>query len=536
MALPLLSIDQVSIALPAGGDRTLAVDRVSLTLQPKEIVCIVGESGSGKSTLAHAILGLLPRGLHVANGSIRLKGDELLGLSLNKLRAIRGKRIAMIFQEPLSALNPLMRCGDQISEMLREHGVRDHATVTAKVQDLLISVGLPDHQRISDSYPYQLSGGQRQRVMIAMALALEPEVLIADEPTTALDVTTQAQILALIKEVQQRKGLAVLFITHDFGVVSEIADRIVVMKGGYVVETGSADEVLKTPKQDYTRALLAAVPSVVPPDPAPVQDPPPAVLLKVDKLCKTYLRKGGFFGKTQKFPAVRDVSFSIIRGETVGLVGESGSGKSTIGRVLAGLIQADTGHVHLGNTDLLAQGAFDQPNIRRAIQMIFQDPYGSLNPRHSVARILTGGMKLAGMSMEQAMERARDLLRMVHLDPSALDRYPHEFSGGQRQRLGFARAIAVTPELIVADEPVSALDVSVQDQVLTLLKQLKHELQLSMLFITHDLRVAAQLCDRIVVLRQGQVVEQGATRDILLNPQHEYTRELIHAVPGRHWK
>ena len=533
--MQLLEISNVSISLPAGGDRALAVDCVSLTLDAKEIVCIVGESGSGKSTLAHAVLGLLPRGLQVSAGSIRLQQQELIGLPLNELRKVRGKRVAMVFQEPLSALNPLMCCGDQISEMLREHGVKDASKIAVRVEELLVSVGLPDHQRISGSYPYQLSGGQRQRVMIAMALALEPDVLIADEPTTALDVTTQAQILKLIKEVQQRKGLAVLFITHDFGVVSESADRIVVMKDGQMIESGPAERVLGSPQNTYTQALLKAVPSFTPPA-ALVNADEPESLLRVRNLRKTYVRRGGVFGKAQSFPAVQDVSFEIRRGETVGLVGESGSGKSTIGRILAGLIAADSGSVRLRSTDLLAPGAFQNSSVRRAIQMIFQDPYGSLNPRHSVAQILTGGMRLAGLSVGQSMDRARELMRLVSLDPGALDRYPHEFSGGQRQRLGFARAIAVTPELIVADEPVSALDVSVQEQVLAMLRQLKHDLHLSMLFITHDLRVAAQLCDSIVVLKQGRAVEQGPTKQILLNPQHEYTQELISAVPGRYWK
>jgi len=535
---PLLTITDLSIALPKGADRTLAVEDVSLALYPREIVCVVGESGSGKSTLAHAVLGLLPRGLHICAGEIRLGDLALARMSLAGLRKVRGKRIAMVFQEPLSALNPLMRCGHQIGEMLREHGVREAAAQGARVAQLLTDVGLPDHARIADSYPYQLSGGQRQRVMIAMALALEPDILIADEPTTALDVTTQAQILALIKEIQQRVGLAVLFITHDFGVVSEIADRIIVMQHGKVVETGAAQQVLNHPQAAYTQALLAAVPSFRPPEPrtASAQENTDEPLLRVQALRKTYIRKGRWFGPAQRFPAVQGVSFEIARGETVGLVGESGSGKSTIGRMLAGLIPADSGQVHLRGVDLLATDAFGNPATRRAVQMIFQDPYGSLNPRHSVARILTGGMRRHGLSEAAALERARELMRLVKLDPAALDRYPHEFSGGQRQRLGFARAIAVTPELIIADEPVSALDVSVQDQVLAVLRQLKSDLHLAMLFITHDLRVAAQLCERIIVLQRGHIVEAGATADVLQRPQHAYTRELIAAVPGRDWK
>jgi len=539
-AAPLLDITHLSIALPKGADRALAVEDVSLTLNPHEIVCVVGESGSGKSTLAHAVLGLLPRGLSICAGEIRLGDLALAHLPLSGLRKVRGRRIAMVFQEPLSALNPLMRCGRQIGEMLREHGVRDAAAVVARVAQLLIDVGLPDHARIADAYPYQLSGGQRQRVMIAMALALEPDILIADEPTTALDVTTQAQILALIKDIQRRKGLAVLFITHDFGVVSEIADRIVVMQAGKVVEAGPVAQVLNHPQAAYTQALLAAVPSFRPPatagDDASTEGHAEAALLRVENLSKTYVRRGRWFGPAQRFPAVQGVSFDIRRGETVGLVGESGSGKSTIGRMLAGLVAADSGHATLRGVDLLAQDAFANPATRRAVQMIFQDPYGSLNPRHSVARILTGGMRRHGVSADSALARARELLQLVHLDPAALDRYPHEFSGGQRQRLGFARAIAVTPELIIADEPVSALDVSVQEQVLAVLRQLKSELRLAMLFITHDLRVAAQLCERIIVLQRGQIVEAGASADVLLRPQHAYTRELIASVPGRDWK
>lgn len=530
----ILEIKNISVSLPSGGDRSLAVDDVTLTLNRDEIVCVVGESGSGKSTLAHAVLGLLPRGLNVSAGQILFDAKDLSKVSLNAMRLVRGKRIAMVFQEPLSALNPLMRCGKQIGEMLRAHGINDSHHVEERVKDLLISVGLPDHTRIADSYPYQLSGGQRQRVMIAMALALEPEVLIADEPTTALDVTTQAQILALIKEIQQRKGLAVLFITHDFGVVSEIASRIVVMKSGKVVESGSAQEVLNHPQADYTKRLLAAVPSFTPPPAAESDSSAP--LLTVSGLQKTYIRKAKLFAAAQQFPAVQDVSFHVGRGEIVGLVGESGSGKSTIGRILAGLVHADAGDVMMKSNNLLVPGAFDDVSVRRSVQMIFQDPYGSLNPRHTVAKILTSGMKRNGMSHSDAMARARELMELVQLDASALDRYPHEFSGGQRQRLGFARAIAVKPEFIVADEPVSALDVSVQDQVLDMLKNLRKELQLSMLFITHDLRVASQLCERIIVLKHGKIVEQGLTAQILQHPEHAYTRQLIDAVPGRNWK
>ena len=530
-----LHINHVSITLPPGADRPFAVEKVSLNVEPGKIVCLVGESGSGKSTLAHAVLGLLPRGLAVdSQSSIRLGNEELTGLSLSAMRKIRGIRISMIFQEPLSALNPLMRCGQQIAEVLHEHSDLAQTEIASRIEQLLVSVGLSDHSRIALSYPFQLSGGQRQRVMIAMALALEPQILIADEPTTALDVTTQAQILQVIVDIQRRKGLGVLFITHDFGVVSEIADHIVVMKGGQIVEQGPANQILHQPQHEYTRGLLAAVPSSTPPSASASSNPEP--LVSVRDLRKTYTRRRGWLRPAEKLDAVRGVSFDIGKGETVGLVGESGSGKSTIGRMLTGLIHADQGSVRMEDKELLAPGAFDEPAVRRSVQMIFQDPYSSLNPRHRISTILTAGMLAQGTPREQALAKARELLGLVRLDPSALDRFAHEFSGGQRQRLGFARAIALSPRLVVADEPVSALDVSVQEQVLALLRDLKQRLQLSMLFITHDLRVAAQLCDRIVVLQRGEIVEQGPATQVLQNPQHAYTRQLVDAVPGRSWK
>lgn len=358
-----LIIEDIRIALPKGGDRAFAVEDVSLRVRPGEVVCVVGESGSGKSTLAHAVLGLLPRGLAVTQGNIQLGDLPLLGQSLSALRQIRGCRISMIFQEPLSALNPLMRCGEQVQETLREHTQMSSEQMQERVAELLQSVGLSDHQRVAASYPFQLSGGQRQRVMIAMALALEPEILIADEPTTALDVTTQAQILRVLIEIQQRKGLGVLFITHDFGVVSEIADRVVVMKGGRIVEEGDATQVLRNPQQPYTQALLDAVPSSVPPE-HPETDQPEDVLLNVEGLRKTYVKRAGLFKPEQQFQAVKGVSFTIRKGETVGLVGESGSGKSTIGRILAGLIPADAGRASMQEHDLLKAHAFEDKALR----------------------------------------------------------------------------------------------------------------------------------------------------------------------------
>lgn len=538
----LLQIDRLTISLPSGGDRMHAVKDVSFSVKTGEIVCVVGESGSGKSTLAHAILGLLPRGLNVTQGAIWLDGTDLTSLRSLALEKLRGKRISMVFQEPMSALNPLMKCGKQILEVMQAHGRLDVQANTAVIDKLMDDVGLPDAARILNSYPFQLSGGQRQRIMIAMALALEPEFLIADEPTTALDVTTQAQILKVLLAIQKRTGLGILFITHDFGVVAEIAHRILVMKDGELVELGDANAVLRAPQMAYTKRLLAAVPSAHPPAVTPgVEDVAPRsagdqTILQVVGLKKTYRGKRTFWGSASSFPAVSDVSFHINRGETVGLVGESGSGKSTIGRILAGLVTGDEGVAQWNGINLLKPGVFSDIKVRRAVQMIFQDPYGSLNPRHKVSTILTSGLMAQGMAKREALERALELLKLVQLDPGSIDRFPHEFSGGQRQRLGFARAIATSPELIIADEPVSALDVSVQEQVLTLLREHKQRLKLSMLFITHDLRVAAQLCDRVIVLQKGKIVEQGTAAAVLQSPEHPYTQQLVHAVPGRNWR
>lgn len=538
MSEELLKIDHLSISLPTDSDRLMAVDDVSLVIKSGEIVCVVGESGSGKSTLSHAILRLLPKELTISQGQIIFKGNDLSKIKNKEMNAIRGKKISMIFQEPLSALNPLIKCGAQIREALDTHGV-NKTEQHKHIREILIAVGLIDCDRIIESYPFQLSGGQRQRVMIAMALILEPELLIADEPTTALDVTTQAQILAVLKEIQQRKKIGVLFITHDFGVVAEIADHIVVMKDGKIVEQGSKEEILLHPQQDYTKHLISAVPSTVPPSTHAIFDEVfnrNSIFLRVQGLGKTYVRKPSLFKPEQSFLAVDEVDFHIAKGETVGLVGESGSGKSTIGRMLTGLVKADRGRAFWHGKDITAPGAFDDPSIRQAIQMIFQDPYSSLNPRQRISKILTSGMINRGIKREAAYQRAEELLDLVKLDKNSMHRYPHEFSGGQRQRLGFARAIAANPELIVADEPVSALDVSVQEQVLDLLISLKKKLGLSMLFITHDLRVAAQLCDRIIVLQKGIIVEQGSAEEILLHSKHPYTQKLVKAIPGKNWK
>jgi len=530
-APPAVSIKNLRIALPKGAERPFAVDGVSLDLRPGKIVCVVGESGSGKSMCAHALMGLLPDTVSVTSGEIQFEGRDLLKLDDDGWRDLRGRRLAMIFQEPMTALNPLMRIGDQMAEMFEAHGLLTPKERRAKALSLAREVGLPDPERIVRAYPHQLSGGQRQRAMIAMALALEPAVLVADEPTTALDVTTQAQILKLIRNLQRNRNMAVMFITHDFGVVADIADQVVVLRHGKVVEEGPAATVFNEPQHDYTKALLAAVPSMDPPARAPLDDQARAV--EVIGLDKTYVTSGGWFREDRRVDAARAVNFNILKGETLGLVGESGSGKSSVARLVMRLIEADRGTVRIGETDLTSLSGKALRTERHRIQMIFQDPFASLNPRRKIGHIIADGPIAAGTDPKVAFDRARDLLKMVGLDAGALERYPHEFSGGQRQRIGIARALALEPEIIVADEAVSALDVSVQAQVLRLLEDLKARLGLSMLFITHDLRVAAQICDRIAVMQRGAIVELKPTAQLFAAPEHAYTRELLAAVPGR---
>ena len=530
MTEPVVRIENLTLALPKGADRPHAVEGLSLDLMPGRILCVVGESGSGKSMSAYALTGLLPRALKVAGGRITFEGRDLLGLDERAWRGLRGRRIAMIFQEPMTALNPVMRIGDQIAEMFEAHGLLTPAERRARAVALAREVGLPDPEQIVRAYPHQLSGGQRQRAMIAMALALEPSVLVADEPTTALDVTTQAQILKLIRELQQRRGMSVLFITHDFGVVADIADHVAVLQRGKLVESGPARAVLENPQAPYTRALLAAVPSLTPPERPPVAANP--VALSVAGLGKTYTTRGGLFGKPRVVAAVREVAFDLRRGETLGIVGESGSGKSTTARLAIRLVEPDRGTVRLGTLDFTALGPAALRAERRRIQMIFQDPFASLNPRRTVEQIITAGPIAHGTPARQARARARELLDLVGLQPSAAERYPNAFSGGQRQRIGIARALAMEPDVLVADEAVSALDVSVQAQVLRLLEDLKQRLGIAMLFITHDLRVAATICDRIAVMHRGAIVEEGPTAALFAAPEHPYTRSLLAAAPG----
>ncbi|WP_233236544.1 ABC transporter ATP-binding protein [Bordetella sp. LUAb4] len=529
----LLSIQNLTVALPSGGDRPYALADVDLDVRAGEILCVVGESGSGKSMTAGAVLGLLPDGVSATGGRILWDGEDLLAASPDRLRRLRGREVGMIFQEPMTALNPLRTIGDQIAEVFRAHTRLGRREIRLRTLALLDSVRIPDPTAALRAYPHELSGGQRQRAMIAMALALEPKLLIADEPTTALDVTTQAQILHLIHDLQRRKGTAVLFITHDFGVVAEIADRVAVMQQGRLVESGPAEAVLNDPGDTYTRALIAAVPPLQPV--VRQRRGNAAAALTITGLSKTYGKRHWLKRHARVTHAVNNVSLVVPAGSTVGIVGESGSGKSTLARNVLGLLRPESGEMRVYGESVSLNHAADRRRHAARVQMVFQDPYGSLNPRHRVGDIVTQGPITHGVPRRQAWDKARELFELVGLGGDALDRYPHEFSGGQRQRVGLARALAMEPEILVADEPVSALDVSVQAQVLDLLARLQEQLNLSILFITHDLRVAAQVCDRIAVMKSGEIVEQGDSAQIFRAPAHPYTQALLAAVPGRLW-
>ena len=537
MTNTLLKISNVDISLPEGSERLLAVENLCIDLAPGETLCIVGESGSGKSLTARALMGLLPAPhVKVSQGQINFCGEDLTKVNERRLREIRGSEISMIFQEPMTALNPVMTIGGQIDEIFRYHVSMSAAERRKRAIQLLDDVQLPDPTQIVNSYPHELSGGQRQRAMIAMALALEPKILIADEPTTALDVTTQAQILKLISDMQAVHQTGVLFITHDFGVVADIADRVAVMQYGHVVETGTVDKVLNHPEHPYTQALIASVPSLVP---RPARARSEETVLEVQNVNKTFGGGSSFFnfGKPSRVVhAVKDVTIELRRGETLGVVGESGSGKSTLARCIIRLMDSDSGKIILDGVNICDLNRAEMRPWRAKIQMVFQDPFASLNPRVKVGQIIRQGPIIQGATKEEAEARTLELLKIVGLDERAFNRYPHEFSGGQRQRIGIARALALNPEILVADEPVSALDVSIQTQILSLLDEIRTKMNLSMVFITHDLRVAAQVCDRLAVMRYGEIVETGATADIFDAPKHSYTRDLLAAVPGQNWE
>jgi peptide/nickel transport system ATP-binding protein len=539
---PVLVVDKLHVALPPGSDRPYAVEDISLSIHPGKTLCVVGESGSGKSVMATAVMGLLARELRPGPGRIVLQGESLLEASDQRLRALRGQAMGMVFQEPMTALNPVMTCGDQIDELLRQHTDWGAKRRSEAVLAILRRVKLPEPERMMRSYPHQLSGGQRQRIVIAMAVILQPALLICDEPTTALDVTTQKEILRLIEELQADLSgghrCAVLFITHDMGVVAEIADDVLVMHQGRAVEYGTRDAVLLAPQADYTKMLLAAVPSMTPPParPAPLGAP----LLRGQDVSKTYSARD-WLGRSRLTHALKAASVAVSAGETVGIVGESGSGKSTLARCLIRLIDPTGGQVlwrqNAGGGDdaLIDVARFSEGRLRplrSQVQVVFQDPNRSLNPRRKVGDSIIEGAMNFGASRAEAMALAASLMDKVRLPAEGLQRYPSQFSGGQRQRIAIARALACRPRVLVADEAVSALDVSVQAQILKLLREIQTELGLGMLFITHDLRVAAQLCDRVIVMHQGEIVEEGPTTALYAQPQHDYTRRLFAAAPG----
>ena len=529
---PVLQISNLSIRLPKAADREYAVHDISISIKPREIMCVVGESGSGKSVTSHAVMGLLPKDLVPTGGEIRFENEDLLRVSVEGLRQLRGSRISMIFQEPMTALNPVMTVGNQIEEVLITHTQMTNKERKQRVLEVIKAVNLPEAELTCHLYPHQLSGGQRQRVMIAAALALEPRLLIADEPTTALDVTTQAQILRILKEIQSSHDTAILFITHDIGVVAEVADRVVVMQSGRVVEEGEAARVLNEPQHPYTKMLIDSIPGLTPAPRDQCSSTP--VALAVKGLSKVY-KTTNFFGKRREAVALDAVDLEVRSGKVLGIVGESGSGKTTVARCIMQLVEPDEGKVELNGVDLLRAPKKSLYESRKRIQMVFQDPYRSLNPRRSIGSSIVEGPMNFGMPREQAWDRARRFAELVNIDPAALSRYPHQFSGGQRQRICIARALAMEPDVLVADEIVSALDVSIQAQVLQLVDRIRRQFNLAVLFITHDLRVAAEVSDEIAVMHRGKVVETGATSEIFGNPKHRYTRSLFAAVPGREW-
>jgi microcin C transport system ATP-binding protein len=529
MSEPLLSVRELSVAFGQGAREVLAVDRVSFDIGKGETVALVGESGSGKSVTALSVMKLLPYpAAHHPSGAISFKGQELLTMPERDIRRVRGNDITIIFQEPMTSLNPLHTIEKQISEILLLHRGMTGEAARARIIELLNHVGIPDPATRLGSYPHQLSGGQRQRVMIAMALANEPDLLIADEPTTALDVTVQAQILKLLKDTQVRLGMSMLFITHDLGIVRKLADRVCVMNHGKIVEQGAVERVFTAPEHPYTKALLAAEPK---PDPAPPRPDAPLVV-KTDDLKVWFPIKRGVMRKTVgHIKAVDGISMELRKGETLGVVGESGSGKTTLGLAILRLISSNGPIVFMGHT---IQGLKfkDMRPYRRDMQIVFQDPYGSLSPRMSVADIVEEGLRVhhPRLSQEEREQRVVTALTEVGLDSGTRDRYPHEFSGGQRQRIALARALVLEPTFIVLDEPTSALDMLIQAQMVDLLRDLQKKRDLTYMFISHDLRVVAALASRLIVLRHGKMVEEGAAADLFKNPKSDYTRALLAAA------
>lgn len=512
--------------------KTMLLKSVSFEIQKGEVFALVGESGSGKSLSSLAIMRLLPDALKITAGDIVLNNQSIFSISEFEMQKIRGRKIAMIFQEPMTALNPVMHIGEQVAEVIRLHLDLDEKNIQEKVVALFEEVALKDTKERYHWYPHQLSGGQKQRVMIAMALACEPELLIADEPSTALDVTIQAQVLELLKEIQKKRALSILFITHDLAVVAQMADTIAVMKEGEIVETSKRETFFVSPKHPYTKSLLK--------DAMPLKETRRTSkesenLLVVKDLKVHFPIKKGFFKRTQGYTkAVDGVSFSIKKGQTLALVGESGSGKSTIGTAVLRLLDIAEGSVVFKDVELLTLSQKALQPFRKKIQIVFQDPFAALNPRMTIGEIIREGMMSLGIgSKDKTIQDGyiKELLQKVDLEAEHMYRYPHEFSGGQRQRIGIARALAVEPELIICDEPTSALDVSVRAQVLNLLKKLQNESGLSYLFITHDLSIIPMVADEVAVMKEGKIIEQGRVKDVMNNPQHEYTKRLLEAAP-----
>ena len=555
----LLDVNSLSISFFNKKNETEIIHNISYQLNTNEILGIVGESGSGKSVSSLAILGLLPKNISkITSGTIHFNGQDLLALSQKEFQHIRGNDIAMIFQEPMSSLNPSMTCGKQVSEILLQHTNLSKAVAKAETLSLFEKVKLPLPDRIYKAYPHEISGGQKQRVMIAMAIACKPKLLIADEPTTALDVTVQKEIIELLKQLQVEEQMSIIFISHDLALVSEIADRILVMYKGAIVEQGNVTEIFHKPQHTYTKALLSSKPSLdvrlkrLP----TIKDfmegnsltetidtnqreeahkilysKPP--LLEVINLEKEYLSKSGWFVKQDSFKAVNQVSFKLYEGETLGLVGESGCGKSTLANAILLLDKSTAGQIMYNGIDITKLGTTKVRQLRKDIQIIFQDPYASLNPRIPVGKAIMEPMKVHGIGTSDAerKEKVLDLLLKVGLDKSYFNRYPHEFSGGQRQRIGIARAIALEPKLIICDESVSALDISVQAQVLNLLNDLKDNFGFTYIFISHDLAVVKYMSDQLLVMNKGKVEEIDDANIIYEHPKQEYTKKLIHAIP-----
>jgi peptide/nickel transport system ATP-binding protein len=540
---PVLAVENLSIDARTPEGLRPVLEGVSFSLAPGETLCLAGESGSGKSLTALAIMRLLSASLRQRRGRVALAGRDLTNVSDRAYRALRGGEIAMIFQEPMTSLNPIMTIGAQMTEAIRAHGAAEVGSAEARARVMLDAVHISDPARRMTQYPYQLSGGMRQRVMIGMALSCRPKVLIADEPTTALDVTVQAQILALMRQLRKDFDTSILLITHDMGVVAEMADRVALLKAGTIVEQGPALDIFQRPQHEYTRQLLAAVPRLGnragtdgPPRITPVKADParqsagPALFVK--NLSVSYAGALGWFGRVKtQAPVVRDVSFSIQPGQTLGLVGESGSGKSTTGKAVLGLIPF-VGEVVIDGVNIDGLSPRAMKPVRAKAQMIFQDPYASLDPRMSIGAAIAEPMVIHGIGdKSDRLDRVAELLRRVHLSPDHASRFPHEFSGGQRQRICIARALAMKPRIIVADESVSALDVSVRARVLDLMLELQEEMGLSYLFISHDMAVIERMSHDVAVMRAGEIVEQGSRRAVFEKPAHGYTRALMAAVP-----